>query len=517
MKISLSMQNLIFLLTFFLYVLLEIGRFFDHYTFGLIFPLLIFTYLLFDKSLSGIKKKDCLVFLALIFLSYMISSFITDFSFDGNAYHIPAIQHILSNGDTFNSINLPSYIRSYPKNSWYIGSALTAIFGSLNYSKINNLIALTISILMLQEFFKAYKDKLNFTSIPWKKNLACLSLIATPVYVCQIFTNYNDYFLYLLLFSSFLGILLLVKHVTSITLINGFLLSSISLAVKFNGFPLAFLIFFMYLFIAYKNKYYTLFIIFIFILITQIYDPYLLNYLNYRNIFYPIYGGNVDPIIYSSPWGIDHRSVPEFVRLIQANFLESGSLQVTYKIPLTIHLRELMSLGRPDNISAGFGLFGGLILCLFLLISLNLFFGNYILYSIFFLLGLFFSILYPGSSIARYSFLYPLIPSFLLIIYARYLNNFLVKFIFSLISINVIVSFSGFVMLQILKEDRLNFVQNNKDSVWIGDKYFTPYYLTGIENIKHDQHGVFVVGCYQSENLKFLPERITKVCNNRLL
>jgi hypothetical protein len=518
MKKNFSKQNLIFLLVFFLYILLEIGRYFDHYFYGLIFPFLILIYGLFNKSIFMVKRNESFIFVVLIFLFYFISLSVIDFSFDGNAYHIPAIKHILSIGNTFSSDNLPSYIRSYPKNSWYIASALSFIFGSLNCSKIYNLISITLCYLMLNEFFLVYHDKFSGTLL-WRKYLVYLSLLTTPVYLCQIFTNYNDYFLYLLLFTSFLGILVLLKQVNPILLISGFLACSISLAVKFNGLPLAISILFIYFFIAYKNKYYMLFTLFILVFFVQIYDPYLLNYINHQNIFYPLFSGNVDPIVFSSPWGLEHRSVPEFIRLIQVNFLEFGSAELIYKNPMTINLNEVKRFGRPDTIAGGFGIFGGFILCSFVAVAFNLLFRKHITHSVTYLLGLIISILYPGSSFARYSLLYPLIPLFLLFFYSDFVNKFLIKFIYILSAINLIISFVGFASYQILKEDRLNFLKQNKSLVLIGDKYFTPYFLDfeNIKNIDHDRHGIFISGCYETKNLKFLPQKFTKLCDDRLL
>jgi hypothetical protein len=484
------------------------------------FPFLVLTYvfteMFFRETLSGVDLiRSGIVAFLLFLVAYVLCINTVDFTFDGNAYHLKAIKNIVAGVNLSDSISLENYIRSYPKGSWAVGASLYSISGEINLTKVFNVIIPFCSVMLIYSVLKLWDirfsdqnyKKLNFSII----TIAIL-IIFSPLNCVQIFSNLNDLAgASSLFFGISLIFLALIGGWNKGFYIIGSYMLGFSALCKFNFLPISIGVF---VFMAYKlarMAEYKILIGSLFLYFVLLIDPYLLNFTNHGNIFYPILGAQgsdvVDPVGLVSPWGQNHKDYPEFIRFVQAMFLEYNGN--SYKLPWVISFNELKQLGRESSVGSGYGIFSSVLLML-LIVSIAL--SNIKLKSKALVFAVMLvSIQYPGSSFARYAFLYPG-SSLLALYYFSSKEKVLLDIrLFLLLAIfNLSLSLSAGFFNQIVRQQRLEYVINNKPNIVVGDKYFFPNYIER-DNfiIDKNRHGLYIInGCYYNsffgKNVAFL-------------
>jgi hypothetical protein len=485
----------------------------DQRPYAIIFlALLIFVFVGFRDAIS---KVD--IFLSIFFIGFgaIFFWFTPDFSWDGNAYHLIAIESIGKKIQLAIDPDQRLDIRSYPKGAWYMGYSFSQIFGNINLSRLSLYFAMLFNFSLLLNLSRLYSYNLkDYSTII--KYAVLLCIMVTPVYICQLYTNYVDYLLYLILLSIGVLVLIYIKNNSLISLCMAIFLIGISGSIKFNGLPLAGIFFLCILFIILRSNNNLLLIPLITISVLSLIDPYLLNLINNGHIFYPIYGTNkIDVITPASPWLLAHQELPEFIRGIQVIFLKYGNVIAEYKYPWNFYNSEFQRLGRPDTISGGQGLLGPSIFILFIVYWLALLWQQKFKLAIIFIAILFLSFLYPGASFARYNFFYPLLP-FVFIVLQKV--NYISIVIITLATINIAVSISAGFAFQLLRQERYNFILKNPSEIIVGLKTYTPQYInTKGLMLDETRTGIFILGCFESKFKIILPKNMGNICNDRLL
>ena len=190
--------------------------------FGNMFPIsfVVATFLTHRLSMDKDTLISVKAFLYLIigsglmFLSFWISGWFYDVSFDGQWYHQDAIlffskgwnpyyDPLLADGVV--SGNNANYVNHYPKATWIYQSIVYLFFGSIELGKALHL-QLILSFGLLLFSFLSTKTTLSTVH----RVFLVLIAIATPITMGQIFSFYVDGVLY-----CFLGLFLvfLIKHV----------------------------------------------------------------------------------------------------------------------------------------------------------------------------------------------------------------------------------------------------------------------------------------------------------------
>jgi hypothetical protein len=176
-----------------------------------------------------------------------------------------------------------------------------------------------------------------------------------------------------------------------------------------------------------------------------------------------------------------------------------------------IYSDELTQLGRESTIGSGYGILSPII---FLFILAIIFFFKTSLFNRLLLgIALFISLQYPGSSFARYAFLYPALPLIVLMYIGLNLKSqkIISAYIFLLL-LNIGLSFAAGVGNQIVRQERLAFVLKNPDKIVVGTKYFYPAYLHGSYEVNEKLHGIYLNdGCF-TNNLIMYKFSFMRVC-----
>jgi hypothetical protein len=505
--------SLIALLFSTIYVALSFGMYRDGHYYAIILGIFFSVSVMFTKDLFSYKN---ILYLLIIYLILPIIYWFTpDFSWDGNAYHLLAIKDIDSSLGLAQSLTNRIDLMHYPKSAWYLGNSYYHLYHNINLSRFTVLVFYIFSLLTLYNCTKSYYTLfIGYSNFKRICIVFCISI--TPVYSCQFFTNYVDFILYSLIISSTSVILTYLKQKSESLLVVSIFLLSIVATVKFNGLPIALLLSAIVIYICYVNKKYWHIALLILVMTFALYDPYYLNFKDYGNIFYPIYGGQkIDVISPVSPWGVNHFDLPEIIRAVQVIFLKHGSIVSEYKYPWEIYGSEIQRLGRPDTIAGGQGLFGSVIFIMYLAYFTILLLKKEFKLALVFIAILMGSFMYPGASFARYNFFYPLLP-FIFIVLRK--ESYITSSIILITIANIILTFLAGTMFQLLRQERYNFVLNNPGQIIVGSKIYTPQYINNKGLILDEtKTGIFIRGCFESKFKIILPKNMGTICNDRLL
>ncbi len=499
MSLGMFLQLLIFL--FLIYVFSSFGFIFN-LKINIFYPIVsyIISCWVLNKFLSdkGFSLKD--VFLCgiinflIILLSFVVSSYFFDFTYDGRCYHQHAIillddgwnpvwkkieKYIGNITDTHSSPNI--WAQNYPKFCEIIAANFMKFTNKIEPAKAYQFI--TFFIVFFYSFY--ILNKKNFVNLKFYLTILlslCISL--NPVIISQFFTFYIDSvlccFLTVLLLSIIdvetsennkIKIPLLIFSASSICFLG---IKSGSIFFIF----VTFLSYFIYLYFQKNTEKILLFkkIVLVVALLGLVLNinPYIVNMVSYkRSPFYPLMGENKKDIMTSNtPVAIKEKNYIHKIFISIYSESVSGVRDVEnfkLKIPFSFTKKELGNL-YVDTRLGGFGvLFSGI----FTLSLIMLFFIRYnskeekklalLIYTIITLL----TFLNPYSWWARYApqvWLYPFITC---IYFAnsnknnKIISQILVIFIFLCVVINSFFIFKNLYKLNKKYENNINSVLNS--------------------------------------------------------
>lgn len=456
-------------------------------------------------------------FLIVLSVSILVTFATKDFSFDGNAYHLAAIKLIASGNNLYKCKTISDFVAHYPKNSWLISGAILNITNNINLTRIPVWLSFFSLVILTRVLFL---DRNYYPlAIPnCIKPLALSVLILPAIYAGQLLTNYNDYYLYCNLISCAILLVIYSCDADIKKIYMAIFFNLLAFSIKFNGVPLAALESLFIVYVLWKSGKILSIFGYLILIFWIIFDPIILNALDYGNPVYPLFTGGVDPISLVSVWHESHKDFPEIVRAIQAIFLKFGTTQVSYSYPFALDTGVLSNLGRPDTFAGGQGIFGSTIFILIVVLIALLFLMRNYKKSLILLGSVIVSLSYPGSSFARYAFLYPLLP-ILVMIYSQYPHRLgvLKSVVIVILTINFSVAIAGTMALQLIKEERLIYVESNQENIVVGTRYFYPSYLVDGYFTSNQIHGTYVKGCFESAWYRYVKSNVFKVCDGRLL
>jgi hypothetical protein len=326
---------------------------------------------LFPDRLGAIIS-GILLSIIVIGLCLAIASWSFDISHDGRYYHLFAIQ-LLKSG--WNPVYDPStaapgfdpawmnWVHFYPKASWEAGAVLYSFFGVSEAAKAPNF------ILMLAVFLVAAGNLLRFARLAgWQVTLLSLAVALNPVLITQLFTKYNDGQV-----SACITIVI-IALVSVFFVIDRLNLMALCAAIIYGSDLKSSAFFYFGIFVAISLLIYFLFgrnwrrfwiigtagilsaIVAIFVVG---YNPYVTNWVLYRNPIYPLTVSNQDTIMtINRP--LDFAWDDRFTRFAKSILAPSSNAAGKIKspppkIPFTVSSDELYILRVADTRTGGFG------------------------------------------------------------------------------------------------------------------------------------------------------------------
>jgi len=379
--------------------------------------------------------------IVIVLLSFLVSNYFIDYSFDGQAYHGPAIIQI------YNGWN-PNYhyitekgiieicINHFAKASWITGGFLYKLTGSFQCAKASSIILMAANFFIALYFFRK-KNFSNTLAIIISLLLAC-----NPIWLNMYLSNMLDSqvanctFIFAILVVLFVEekkiALMPFLYLTVIYAVN----LKFSVLVYFTIFCAAI---FLYLFSKkqlLKNKVLIIHISIAMLLAVLVigYQTYVKNTLYFGHPFYPFYTKNSVPLT-ANVVALDYKTGNSVLNFIKSNFAATNFNQaytqhLKYKIPFTISRYELERFAFAGVMIGGFGVWfsGVMLISLTLLIYMlikrkhEIFKSDFQYY--FFIIVVFGSVVInPYGYIARYSPQYYLIPFIILMLYHKYFQE----------------------------------------------------------------------------------------------
>ena len=384
---------------------------------------------------------NVVVSILIVLLSFLISNYFIDNSFDGQYYHGPAIIHIYNGWNpNYNYITekgiIGICINHFAKASWITGGFLYKLTGSFQCAKATSIILMAANFFIALYFFRK-RDFSNTLAIIISLLLAC-----NPIWLNMYLSNMLDSqvanctYIFAILIILYLEekkiVLLPFLYLTIIYAIN----LKFSVLVYFAIFCAAI---FIYLFIKkqlVKNKGLIIHISIAMLLAVLVigYQTYVKNTLYFGHPFYPFYTKNSVPLT-ANVVALDYKTGNSVLNFIKSNFAATNFNQaytqhLKYKIPFTISRYELERFAFAGVMIGGFGVWfsGVMLISLALLIYMlikkkhEIFKKDFQYY--FFIIVVFGSVVInPYGYIARYSPQYYLIPIIILLLYHKHFQE----------------------------------------------------------------------------------------------
>jgi hypothetical protein len=403
-------------------------------------------YLFYKKDKDDIIMSLIICYL-IIGLSLFISSLVYDYSWDGHAYHQPAVIFLKNGWNPFYA-SLPEELiwsNHFPKFTWIYGSIFTGIFKNIEVGKSYNILFLIIVFLYALKFVSKYQKKI----FP----IICISLFftANPVALAQIFTYYVDGLMGMLIIILFFALNDFENKKEYKYLFVVLAVSCFAINIKFTGFVCGIvLIGYIIRQVILKNyKNMTILIITgVVILIVGVlftgYNPYITNFREQGHPFWPVYGNNNKNIML--PQTPDYlqtqNSVQRFFTLFLLDIRDMKNIPFN---PLKIfNITHYASYGQRIG---GFGMFFiEIIFFVLLLVFITIRASGWKIYKKLFFplfLLLFISIVFPENWWARYIPYFWYIPCFLIVPIRINKKNIPLWFLLIYVSINNGAFFAG--------------------------------------------------------------------------
>ncbi len=220
-----------------------------------ILALIVLTWAIVLKVYEAIKISQGRIssLLALLLITCLaLVAFLTvalpDFSWDGQAYHLPSIL-ALENG--WNAYWSPPtelmWTELYPRGYWILNAIYGGVFGNIEIGKIVNFLFLTCAILI-------YSGLKNKKTGSFMQYLCYLGLFLSNV-VSQYLTNYVDISIYIL-FVIAVSMTVLSQHrmVNWMNIISYAALVIITVNIKISGLFFGFLMMILYLLVLWRQE-----------------------------------------------------------------------------------------------------------------------------------------------------------------------------------------------------------------------------------------------------------------------
>lgn len=261
---------------------------------------------------SGVYIKrisSAALFLGAFLISLILGYFSFDTTYDSIYYHKPTIEALVNGWNPIydDGENLCMWTLHYARGLELQASSIASSYFGLEASKSINFLFLfatfSLSFCAISKSFALLSKK--------QVLIATLILMLNPVVLSQLFTFYNDFYLYLESISLVSLFIILYKSEENCSLYYFMLLTATLLAVntKFTHFFFGCLLwgaFWVYLF--YKRKYNLLKKSLILGIIALVlgavfigYNPYVTNFLKTGDPFYPLLSNKVDIMTSNTP------------------------------------------------------------------------------------------------------------------------------------------------------------------------------------------------------------------------
>lgn len=350
---------------------------------------ILFLYFLTGKGIKGIKDIaiNFIIFIFIILGAIKLSIVYFDFSFDGQAYHQEALIQMKEGWnplyETLTTTDQDIWINHYAKGIWYLGTVVYDFTGKIESAKAFNIILLISTLLILLGYMQ---KKIN----NWRLTIPIsILMILSPVVINQIFTNYNDFFIGLMIINLIVGYLNFIETSSSKVLVNIFISIILLVNIKFTalgyalvltGIPLLMYVLNNHIFInnkfewKFKRRQLVTTIVFSFIVAVFFVgsSSYVKNFLTNGHPFYPLAGeGKVDIITSNTPTGL--RDLNRLEKLYVSIFSETNNefdTEPKTKFPLSITKEEIAYAAGIDTRIGGFGPLFGFIIIMTLCLAL---------------------------------------------------------------------------------------------------------------------------------------------------
>ncbi len=330
-----------------------------------------------------------LLIFAVFSLWIFVCNFIYDWSYDGMYYHKQAVITLKEGWNPFRESSLDAdvfasypdmalWLDNYPKGIWIFSAAIYAATNLLETAKAVNILFLFLL------FAVAYDTMRKVYGFSAKRSVGFALLITlNPVFLCQLFTSYND-----LAVGSFIiaTVLLCMQIYTEKANRNTYFLifgiAAFSCTVKFTA-PVFVGIMLLVTGICYgiKNRHrfnklkkpVTVVIAgFLTGILLLGFDPYVQHMMQGKHLVYPVMGeGKYDIMNTNPPKTMNERN--RFQQLFVSLFSKTNNSIADapeLKIPFSVHAEEWVHLSNADIRIGGFGVLFSGILILSLLLAL---------------------------------------------------------------------------------------------------------------------------------------------------
>ena len=352
------------------------------YFLGIIFLLISYGLIFYDSKQLKINNKSfylplIISFIILIF-SFIISFFLYETSWDGYAYHLPAVIKLRNGWNPIyqhfdNKLIISIWSEHYPKFIWIYSSLLYKITNNIFIGSSFNIIFTIATFFMCYDLFR--KNNNSFLSIVFS-----FIISFNAISIGQLFTMYNDGVLGLSIFIIMLIYRFIIKNnYKYLDNINPYLIIlsiylSILVNIKFTGALFAFTIFLIFsLCCLYKkiikiNKksiiYFLIIGINVFTVATNTYIP---NIIYHKNIGYPIIGKNKIDIItnFVPEYAKGSNKIEAFLKSVTAT---PSTEKYKYNPFYIINIDDIRCSSENDCRKNGFGPFFQIIIILMLII-----------------------------------------------------------------------------------------------------------------------------------------------------
>ncbi len=307
----------------------------------------------------------------------------TDWSYDGMYYHKEAIITLekgwnpiyqsCAQAEALNAnADLALWLDNYPKGIWMLSAALYILTDFIETAKAVNIFFI---IILYGTAYSALRDVFAMN----RKKAVCFSFLIclNPVYICQIFTSYNDLAVGVLIMTAvFLGMKIYSECADIYDCALLLCVCALSCLVKFTA-PLLVGI----ILIVYGGSYAlkkkgiraadfkkpAVIILAGFISGTLFFgfDPYVKHLMNGQNLVYPVLGENHYDIMNSNPpKGFENKTgIGKYFISLFSKTANDHEEQYELKFPFTVYKSEFESLSNADIRLGGFGvLFGGILI-----------------------------------------------------------------------------------------------------------------------------------------------------------
>lgn len=363
------------------------------------------------------KQWSTVVFyLATFVLSIFLATIVWDRSFDGTWYHAdiqnaiafhhwnPYFHWSLCDEDMLSGYRSFFWATHYAKGIETISASWVILTNNLESGKTTNLIFLIGLFFLLHSLF----NKVNLFQNKYYKYLFIFIIVGNPVFLTQLFTNYIDWTSYVFLIIIMICLYKIVYEKKKLFEIVLYLLIILVVGIKINvAFWVCLYTFLLIIFLFYKRKTNSkipiLFLCSVCIGFLLAFNPYITNYLEYGNPFYPLAGNNnVDIMTEQIPEAIYNDNL--FLKVCKSFVLPTGMGDIGDLTEVS-NLRDfVVSLGSYDAHVGGFGLLFFYATLLLLVLSIFSSCPNKFKYTVWLcILGLFASLfLLPSGWWARY-------------------------------------------------------------------------------------------------------------------